>query len=229
MFAQFIKDLQLHDAYELRNEAYHHMIKVSRLKRKDHVLLLDGNGLKVFCELEDFDKKSVFLKRIRSLYEERTYQMDLLIGMPKKEALELSLKQATELGFENIILVRSDFSQNKGIDSERVEKLLISAIQQSNAPFLPTVNHKRLSEVNFSQYSRLLLLNSQGEKFELSSKVKQLRQLLIIGPEGGFSEQEIDFFNKQPRLESLKLPTPILRTPTAVATGAGILIHHLLN
>jgi RsmE family RNA methyltransferase len=54
-------------------------------------------------------------------------------------------------------------------------------------------------------------------------------KLLIVGPEGGFSPLEIEFLHQMPRIRILNLPTPILRTPTAVAAGAGIILGSLLD
>jgi RsmE family RNA methyltransferase len=54
-------------------------------------------------------------------------------------------------------------------------------------------------------------------------------RLLIIGPEGGFSPQELELLHSKEALRVVNLPTPILRSPTAVAAGAGIMIESLLK
>src|SRR5690606_39103516 len=107
---------------------------------------------------------------------------DLALGMPKRDALELCLKEATELGFRKIFLIRSDYSQMKAPEMERMEKLLVSALEQSNAPFLPLIEESRWEDLPFGEYESGLLLDSQTERPETKVEKSGLKsQLLIVG------------------------------------------------
>jgi len=148
--------------------------------------------------------------------------------MPKREALELCLKEATELGFRKIYLVRSDYSQMRFPERERVEKLLISALEQSNAAYLPEVVEANWDNVPWGDYGEVIMMDSQTLNAESPDLANDsLPRLLVVGPEGGFSSGEISRLHSVERIRIVNLPTPILRTPTAVAVGAGLMIQNL--
>src|SRR5690606_2455199 len=115
----------------------HHLVKVVRLEAGEELLLLDGHGLKVKTKVSAVTKREMRLEQLEILQEARRYEFDLALGIPKREALELSLKEATELGFRRIYLIRAEYSQMKLPELERLQRLLISALEQSNSAFLP--------------------------------------------------------------------------------------------
>jgi 16S rRNA (uracil1498-N3)-methyltransferase len=230
MRAHFIADLTKRENYSLKGDSLHHLVNVIRIEAGEELLLINGKGL--FCEtiVETISKKEIGLKLKSSTEKDRSYQFDLALGMPKRDALELCLKEATELGFRKIYLVRSDYSQMRYPDQERIEKILIAALEQSNAPFLPEVVESSWENILWTQYEEALLLDSQTK---LQTKIKAdesiISRLLIVGPEGGFSPRELNYLHAEKRVKVVNLPTPILRTPTALAAGTGIMIERLLK
>lgn len=227
MRALFLSELTIEESYLLKDESLHHLVNVVRIEAHEEVLLLNGKGLKVLTAVEEVSKKFLKLKKLSSSEERRSFILDLALGMPKREALELSLKQATELGFRRIYLVKSEYSQMKYPETERTFKLLVSALEQSNGAFLPEIIETSWNEVPYMDYEASIFFDSRPNKQSL--ELKGENNLLIIGPEGGFSPEEHDFFNGLDNIRMLNLPTPILRTPTAIAAGAGIVIRGLLK
>lgn len=228
MRASFQKDLTLQDSYQLRGDAAHHLVNVVRIELNEEILLLNGAGLRVKTKVSALSKKEVTLNRLEHSVAETSFAMDLALGIPKKEALELTLKQAVELGFRKIYLVRSQYSQTKLPETERIMSLLVSALEQSNSSFLPEIHAVSWNEIPATEYNEILMMDSQNEtKKTKATKLKSA--LLIVGPEGGFSPEESAFLHQLPHIRIVNLPTPILRTPTAVATGAGILLGSLLD
>jgi 16S rRNA (uracil1498-N3)-methyltransferase len=220
----------MEDQYTLKGDELHHLVNVIRIEKEEPLLLLNGQGLIIETRVEMISKKEMILKRIDQRHGIRQFEFDLALGMPKREALELCLKEATELGFRRIYLIKSDFSQMRFPDKERTEKLLISALEQSNAPFLPEVIFTEWDQIPFNRYKRVLLLDSQTNDINSQGEILGgSEELLIVGPEGGFSAIEIQFLHSQSNIKVVNLPTPILRSPTAVATGAGIMIESLLK
>lgn len=229
MRAHWISDLDIRDDYVLKDDSLHHLVNVTRIEKGEPLLLLNGKGLFIETIVDQISKKELRLKKLSDSEKSLSYHFDLALAMPKREAMELSLKQATELGFRTIYLIKSDFSQMRFPDPERTEKLLVSALEQSNAPFLPETVEATWESIPWESYEEALLLDSQT-KISPSPKSHAIgRKLLIVGPEGGFSANEIKFLHSQETVRVLNLPTPILRTPTAVAAGAGILIESLLK
>lgn len=229
MRAHWLTDLSIQDDYVITGDALHHLAHVVRVEKGEDLLLLNGKGLFVETTIEAVSKKDLRLKKTNSYTKDQSYNFDLALGMPKREALELTLKQATELGFRNIYLIKSDYSQMRFPESDRTEKLLVSALEQSNAPFLPKVLNCEWTEIPWTEYEEAILLDSQTKAPVLRDLKKSGRKLLIVGPEGGFSPEEIKFLHAKDEIRVLNLPTPILRTPTAVAAGAGIMIESLLK
>lgn len=230
MRAHFEGHLTVQSEYVLKDEALHHLVNVVRIEKDDELLLLNGAGLFVETKVQMISKRELHLKMTKTYHEERHFIFDLALAMPKREALELCLKEATELGFRNIYLIRSDFSQMRMPETERMEKLVISALEQSNAPYIPQISEATWKTIPWGNYAEALLLDSQT-KIETKTVVhsKEAARLLIVGPEGGFSAQELTFLHAEERVKVVNLPTPILRTPTAVATGAGIMLISLLK
>lgn len=230
MRAHWLKELPLQNDYVLKDEALHHLVNVIRIEAGEELLLLNGQGLFVKTIVENISKRELRLKKTGSFTNERTFNFDVAIGMPKRDALELCLKQATELGFRKIFLIKSDYSQMRFPESDRVEKLLVSALEQSNAPFLPEVVEVDWENIPWSHYGEAILLDSQTKLRAKTTPLDSLApRLLIIGPEGGFSPKELAYLHAESRVKVVNLPTPILRTPTALAAGAGIMLESLLK
>ncbi len=228
MKAIYQKQLTSQESYHLKGDEAHHLIHVTRIELNEEVLLLNGNGLKIKTRVTHISKRELTLTTFDEQCVTKSSLMDLALGVPKKEALELSLKQAVELGFDRIFLIRSHYSQIKVPDSERIESLLMSALEQSNYEFMPIVKEMSWRDLPFEDYTEVLMMDSQHPS---STKVvsKTGKKLLIVGPEGGFSPSETQMLHQLKNVRVLQLPTGILRTPTAVATGAGILLESLLD
>lgn len=230
MRAHWLNQLNIQDEYTLTGDSLHHLVNVIRIEVNEKLLLLNGKGLFVETTVSSIGKKELRLKSYTHYEKKRSYEMDLVLAMPKRDALELSLKQATELGFARIFLVKSEYSQMRFPEEERTNKLLISALEQSNAAFFPEVVPSEWNKIPWENYGEIFLLDSQTKdsKNAVVSEEDQ-RKLLIVGPEGGFSPEELKMLHALKFIRVVNLPTPILRTPTAVATGAGILLQRLLK
>lgn len=230
MRCAYQEGLSLSDNYVITGETHHHLVHVVRIEQGEAILLSDGVGLQVETIVETITKKEVRLKHQSVRQTPRAFNFDLALGVPKKEALELCLKQATELGFKTIYLVRSDYSQTKLPEAERLKSLLVSALEQSNAPYLPKLIPCSWEEVPWTNYESSLMLDSQTrvDQKPLSLDPKS-EHVLIVGPEGGFSPSEISLLHGVEKMHVVHLPTPILRSPTALAAGAGYMLKSLLD
>lgn len=229
MRAHYVSPLAIQDEYILSGDSLHHLVNVIRIEEGEELLLIDGSGLFVETTIERISKRELRLKRTSHYEKGLPYHFDLALGMPKREALELCLKQATELGFRKIYLIRSEYSQMKFPEEDRAVKLLISALEQSNAPFLPELLQTSWEEIPWSSFEEAVLLDSQTKITKPEARTHSGKKLLIVGPEGGFSPKELSYLHSQEVVKVINLPTPILRTPTAMATGAGLLIESLLK
>lgn len=230
MRAQWIENLIVEDNYLLKGDVLHHLVNVIRIDSGESLLLLDGKGLQVETIVESIHKKEIRLKYQRHTVSTRNYQFDLALGMPKREALELCLKEATELGLRKIFLIKSEYSQMRFPETERMNKILVSALEQSNAPFLPEIIEADWETVPWNDFNEVVLLDSQTSGRPTKETPPSFApRLLVVGPEGGFSPLELTYLHGLERVKIVNLPTPLLRTPTAVATGVGVMLQSLLN
>ena len=104
--AVYLKDLTISDQYVLKDETHHHLVHVVRIENGEEILLLDGKGQTVVAEVTSFNKKEVLLKKISEKFIEPAYQIDVALGVPKKDAFDLCMKQVAELGIGTVYLVR---------------------------------------------------------------------------------------------------------------------------
>lgn len=215
---------------ELSGDKLHHLVHVVRIEQGEELLLLDGKGTRTLTVVKEFSKKTMRLEVKSSAISNDSHKLHLALGIPKKEALELALKHATELGVRKIFLVRAEYSQTKVPEAERLHSILESALEQANAPFLPEIVTCNWGQLPWGDYQSAVLMNSQQNQPQEASELRRSSQvLLIVGPEGGFSPQELNDFHTNKKIINLQLETPILRTPTAVATGLGFLLGRLLD
>lgn len=213
---------------EVSNEKFHHLVNVLRVRENDEILLLNGSGKKGLSKISKIEKKKIYLKCIEIKEEMSKSKISLLLGAPKKEAFEDILKRSTEIGVEKIYFFQSEYSQFKIKSLERINKILEGSMEQSNNPFLPElIELKNIEEtVDISEkYSHKVLLSVANceSNFALSTSDTVL---MAVGPEGGFSTDEENFFLNC-GFKQLNLPTPILRAITAVPVALGYLLSRI--
>lgn len=226
MRAEYYKDLEQikdQDILKLDEELLHHLVKVVRLNQGEKILLLNGKGLSMECVVSNVSKKSLELKKLSVQEGQDFLGLSLAIGICKRDAMELILKQAVELGVKEIIPLQTDFSHKFFLKPERVESLMISALKQSNNLYFPDIlSSSKIENLDFKNYSHALYFTPPGEARDHSfSPSPKDKTLLIIGPEGGFSQKEDHWIAQQKNVTRISLATPILRAPTAVAAAIG--------
>lgn len=149
----------------------------------------------------------------------------------KQDNFELVLQKATEIGVGGIYPIIAERSQYKKLNNERAEKILIEATEQSGRIDIPKLhelgNLKDFCESN-DQKLFFVVLDQNGEKLnnvsdeykkENSQENSSQNICVLVGPEGGWSEDELEFF-KQKKYARLKLGEHILRAETASILGA---------
>ncbi len=199
-------------------------LQVVRVKLNEEVLVLNGKGVKAYTSIASISKTQVELL-VQKIFESKPYhQINLAIAVPKKEAFEDILKMAVELGVQNIYPLSSDFSQYEYQDSERFQRILESALIQSNNSFMPIIHPQIKLDVFLDGLKcPLFFFDSRQVECGKAGKING-EKFILIGPEGGFSDKEIVSISSKSNVFSIHLPTPILRAPTAVASSIGYLL-----
>lgn len=222
IYYQFDKSQKLTTISVMGDAAKH--LNVVRVKEDEEILLLNGKGLKAITKVKSLSKNQIDLEVQEYLESVHFHQISLAIAAPKKDAFEDILKMAVELGVLNIYPLSSDFSQYEYSESDRVQRILESALIQSNNAFMPII-HPQIKLAKFLETlnSPLFFFNSRPENCGKAEKIIG-EKIVLIGPEGGFSAAEESSIISKSNVFSIHLPTPILRAPTAVASSIGYLL-----
>lgn len=209
------------DGHELSGAATHHLIKVIRVKASEKLLLLNGEGEGKLVEVSEVQKKSLKVKVLETKKAKKKSNITMAIGQLKKDAMDSALKSCVELGVGKIIIIRSEFSQRYELNMERVNRLLVSALEQSNNYFLPIVENCDLRSIKVDGYQNKLVCSLKTNAKD--NELEDGRTLVLIGPEGGFSSDEEAYLeSKDCRFLSWDLP--ILRAKTACIFSVGYIM-----
>ncbi len=211
----------------VKNDSFHHLVNVVRVKKTESVKIFNGKGLEVLCGISSIEKKQLTLVAHEvQVHQKPKLGIDVLIGTPKKEALEQCLKAVVELGIGELYLAETEYAQKNTINPERQMSLLTSSIEQSNNPFFPVIHEIKSQEIDLSVYEQVVLFDSVNTGTE-NFKVGTNKVLIVVGPEGGFSESELNWWKSHPQTTTVHLPTAIMRTPTALSCGIGFTLGKL--
>jgi 16S rRNA (uracil1498-N3)-methyltransferase len=206
-----------------------HARKVLRITKGDKVILFDGQGTSYLSEVELLSKEVMITKVLEKVVEEIPDRPHIILaqGLPKAGKIETILRTNTEIGVRSFVLFESDYSvvKVKHYDEkklQRLEKVVQEASRQSINNFIPEVAPAmRFSELLDLEADYKLILHTDSEGI-VSMDVKDIKEkikiddeiLICIGPEGGFSEKEIQEAIDH-GFQLVKLNLPVLRTETA--------------
>ena len=214
---------------ELPEKEAAHAIRVLRLEAGDEVTLTDGKGCFYRAEISVASNKRCLVNILETLPQEPLWQGHLHLAMaPTKnmDRTEWFAEKATEIGFDELTFLNCHFSERKVIKAERIRKILVSAIKQSLKARLPKMNEmtdfNRFVRQPFSG-QKFIAHCYEGEKPLLKDIVRRGEDaLILIGPEGDFSEEEVKLAVEQ-GFRPVSLGRSRLRTETAALVACHIL------
>lgn len=212
--------------YVLTKEKSHHLINVVRVKAGEQIIALNGKGQISTLVVKEIQKKEVIVKCENiQIIGQTGLEIDVMVCKVKKDAMDLVFKSAVELGIKKIIVVDSDFSQRYELNRQRVDKLINSALEQSNNPFKLQIVEDSLKNFKLESYDSVISFSSKpNDKNESLALEKQNKKILIIiGPEGGFSDEE-ELSLEKTCTHKIFLDTPIMRTQTALGCAVGYIL-----
>lgn len=220
MIACIVDDIQ-EDRIKIEDENFTHLNSALRVSLGDKILLLDGKGRQKITTVDEINKKNLFLTGGNVEESTRRANIDVLLSPPKRDALNDCLRLSCELGIRRIYLYETEYTQNRKVDEKRNLKILKSSIIQSNNPFLPEIiNIKELGQLPTDYNASIAFHLSEDCVDKIELKTKDEDYLLVIGPEGGFSDNDIKSFREElPNFKITRLETPIMRTPTALCAA----------
>ena len=213
----------------LDTEESKHITKVLRKKAGDILYFTNGKGSVYTAEITLAEKTKCKLKIIGTEYKEKKHKYYLHIAIaPTKnmDRFEWFLEKATEIGIDEITPIICERSERKKIKTERSKRILLSAMKQSLRYYLPKINEAipLSSLLNSTTESSKYIAHCIESKKEQLKKIKLSKNILIlIGPEGDFTQKEINLAIKN-KFKAISLGSSRLRTETA-----GVIATHTIN
>jgi 16S rRNA (uracil1498-N3)-methyltransferase len=217
------------DEIILSTEESKHATRVLRKKEGDILNFTDGKGNLYKAEITLADSRKCRLEIVSSDQKEKQHNYHLQIAIaPTKNMhrFEWFLEKATEIGIDEITPIICSHSERKAINTERCNRILLSAMKQSLKFHLPKLNEAiSLNDFIKQDYegTKYIAHCEDGKKKELKTVNKTEKTLILIGPEGDFSPKEIKLA-LQNQFKAVSLGTSRLRTETA-----GIVALHTIN
>lgn len=214
----------------------HQIARVLRLQIGEKVVVFDHLGNEYLIELIFIDSKQTRGKIIsirKPLLEPKT-EIKLLVALTQREKFEFILQKCTEIGvhsFTPVITERSLVQFNKDWDkkSDRWQKIVVEAAEQSHRTSVPLIHPVTTFQQCMKMSTELKLIAHEAEqqnsikKFLSGSNFKHVA--LLIGPEGGYTEYEVDLASKS-AWNTVTLGPRILRMETAAIVACALILEY---
>ena len=170
-------------------------------------------------KIKNIDKDECIVEIIEKKVQKNQKKLGIVFCIPKKDKFELILEKCTEIGVTDFYPVISDRTIKTDINSERALRIIQEASEQSqrlDTPILHTVT--KLDDI--LDELRPIIFDVEGVNYTGRSGTAPTG--VVIGPEGGFSQRELDMF-KQKKLEIYKIGETVLKTETAAIVISAVL------
>lgn len=229
----------------IQNEDVNHIKNVLRAKVDDIIDICDSETSKNYiCKIEQIEEKNIYCHIINEIQTnvEPHIKVSVFQGLPKADKMELVIQKSVELGVYDIIPVEMKRcvvklnEKDKIKKMQRWQKISEGAAKQSGRDIIPTIhpviNIKTLCE-NIKEYD-LVLVAYENEKINtLKQELQKIKQnnaetkiAIIIGPEGGIDDKEIEHF-KENKAKIITLGNRILRTETVALNMLSVIMYEL--
>ncbi|GAA4706118.1 16S rRNA (uracil(1498)-N(3))-methyltransferase [Brevibacillus fulvus] len=226
----FVEPHQISDReVTITGDDVHHIVNVMRLKPGEQIIVCDGRGRSCLARLRQSSANAVQAQIETWLDEQKELPVQITIGqgLPKGDKMEWILQKGTELGAfaffpfssERTIVKLEPKKEAKKL--ERWTKIVKEAAEQSHRSVLPQIrgqlSFKQALETG-AQYTRCVIAYEKEEQAKLREVLDTLvpgdSLLVLIGPEGGFTEQEVEWAESK-GFQAVTFGPRILRTETA--------------
>lgn len=221
---------------ELPEEEAQHAVRVLRMGMGDELMLMDGKGTFYRATITESSKKRCLYHVEETLPQPRQWQPHLHLAVaPTKnmDRMEWLAEKATEIGFDELTFLNCRWSERTAVKTERIDKILISAMKQSHKAWKPLLNGMTdfktfLQKVQNKSTQKYICHCHEEATLHPKLPLKDVLQtgkdtLILIGPEGDFSLDEVQMAESQD-FQSVSLGQSRLRTETAALVAV-----HLMN
>lgn len=199
-----------------------HCVRVLRMSKGDKVTIVDGQGGFYEGIITDPDPSACKIRITESTtgFEKRGYRLHMAVSPVKnQERLEWFVEKSVEFGIDEITPLICRFTEKQNVKTERINNIIISAMKQSLKAYRPLLNEPvRFGEFMDGEHSGIKMIAHCNPGYALKNigqvYEKGMDALILIGPEGDFSREEIDMAHAG-GFTGVSLGNSRLRTETA--------------
>lgn len=219
-------------------ENYNHIAKSLRAKIGENILLIDENQIQYEGKIEKITSNSIEVKVIKHYKSSRKLDFELYLAQSplRSDSQSIIIEKATELGVSGVYPIFTDnCSLKKSVIEQKIskwQKIMFESSKQCERADIPTCFHlsgmEELLENN--KFDKVLAFTERSADYKFKNYLeknvisKNEKILVIIGPEGGFSDREFKYF-KDKNITTLSLGNLILKAETAVIIALGNIIY----
>ena len=212
---------------------YRHIARSLRARTGEKLLLIDENQIQYETVIKEINSKEIICEIEKSYLSKRDLDFDLFLAQsPLRSDSQLTImEKATELGVRAVYPVFTDNCALKVNKREKWQKVMYEASKQCERAKIPTCfEPQTFDEILKNKFDKIIVFAERSTEKSLKQYLKENpihkgeKVLVIIGPEGGFSQREFDYF-KAKNLPLISLGDLILKADTAVITALGDIIY----
>ena len=184
-----------HERLQFSEDEANHIARVLRKQPGDLVQVTDGVGNTMDVKLIVVDKKKVAGEVVATCMTPAIPERILAMGVIRqRERLEFAIEKAVELGVTKIVLVHSEHAGRMELKPKRIEKTMIAAMKQSRRPWLPAWEERDSFYDVLAEFreGREVVMAHPDVGRTCEWKADDSPMLLMVGPEGGFSQKELE-------------------------------------
>ena len=201
-----------------------HILKSYRKGIGDILNFTNGNGLLAECKIIEKGKKiKVKIVKISKNKPNKVSIHVAISPLKNPSRFEWFVEKATEIGIKEITPIITKYSEKKKVNHERLERISISSLKQSNQLFKPKINStEKFSDFIKNNSDQKIMANLKTQNILTKESINSNQICLVIGPEGGFSDDEIQEA-KNNKITEISFGENRLRSETAAIYGLSIL------
>jgi len=191
----------------LNDDKLHHIKNVLRVKNNSPIKVSNGIGLMYFGKFKD---NKVEINSKKEYKREKSVNI-LIPPIQDKTRFRFMIEKLGELSVNSITIAPTDYSQKVNINTDKIFNWLVSAIEQSGSPFFPDL--QICDQIDFNKFNHALDIRGK----DISDNLSYTN--IAIGPEGGWSEDELDKFSYTSSINEFTF-----RTETAAIVAVSLML-----
>lgn len=225
----YIPNFGAESALSIRDQDQIRQIRdVLKLRETEQVAIVPGDGSEVVCEIISIGKKDISLGMVEKRAPKKTAKraVTLFCAVLKRDNFEWVAQKATECGVDMIVPITTDHTVKLGLNEERLQKIVVEAMEQSGRTTLP----KLLPIITFDEavkqaddFDAVIFCEQSDKMFSASDVTGAKKVAIFIGPEGGWSDAEKAYATEHMIVRSLG--DTVLRAETAATVAVYLAVN----